>query len=157
MTLGLAAPASATTYTLTSDESSISIGEFAVLTTDAPVGTGAYVYVNGESYIGGPLSSTTPFAWENVSPCVTVDVTIRVYPPTPISGPPSAPPTFADPYAASVDIEFIGDNFSGCNPTWGAGAPTGSDESLATTGSDASTVAGLTGVAVARRSRRAQR
>lgn len=174
MTLGLAAPASATTYTLTSDESSISSGEVAVLTTDAPDGQGAYVFVNGVGFIAGPLSSGAPFAWENVSPCVTVDVTIRVYYEVP-GAPPMAPPSFSEPYAGSVTIEFIGDNFSGCNATWGAGAEDeggsggsdNSDEPLAKTGSDASAVAGLTGVAgvaalavavaVALRTRRAQR
>ena len=170
MTLGLAAPASATTYTLTSDESSISSGEVAVLTTDAPAGQGAYVFVNGVGFIAGPLSSGAPFAWENVSPCVTVDVTIRVYYEVP-GAPPMAPPSFSEPYAGSVTIEFIGDNSSGCNPTWGDGAEdeggSNSDEPLAKTGSDASAVAGLTGVAgvaalavavaVALRTRRAQR
>jgi hypothetical protein len=157
MTLGLAAPASAVTYTLTSDESSISSGEVAVITTDAPVGQAAYVFVNGVGFTSGPLSSGMPFAWNAVSPCVTIDVTLRVYYEVP-GAPAMAAPSFSDAYAGSVTIEFIGDNSPGCNPTWGDGAEDeggsggsgGSDDSgepLAKTGSDASTVASLTGVA----------
>jgi hypothetical protein len=155
MTVGLAAPASATTYTLTADDLSISNGEFSTITTDAPSGTGAYFFVNGVLQNGGGLASGMPFAWNTISPCATVDVTLRVYAPLP-GGLAMAPPSFSDAYAGSVTIEFIGDNFAGCNPAWGTGDSGGSGgsggsgdsgETLAKTGSDASTAASLTGVA----------
>jgi hypothetical protein len=180
MTLVLAAPASATTFTLSSDKASLTTNEVATFTTDA-IGDDnvAALFVNGVYYTGGPgLSSGSILPWTVVYPCVTVDVTLRLYYLAPGSPTPVVAPTLATPYDAEVLIEFVGDTSVPCNYTWGDGLDGGggsggsggsdnSDEPLAKTGSDASAVAGLTGVAgvaalavavaVALRTRRAQR
>jgi hypothetical protein len=178
MTLGLAAPASATTWSLSSDKASLTNGELALLTTD--VSTNAYVtglFVNGmyvQQFTNIVNGATIP--WAVVAPCETVDVTLRMYA---FNG--GFPPVlggFDSPYAASVTIEFVGDTSVPCDATWGAGLDDGggsggsggsgdSGEPLAKTGSDASTLTGLTGIAgvaalvvaaaVAFRLRRAQR
>jgi hypothetical protein len=127
------------------------------------------VFVNGvweTFYLLNQLNGQTT-GWEAFAPCVTVDMEYRLY----NSFVPGSPvPPYADPYDAGVLIEFVGDDTDDCNPKWGtqdAGGSGDSDEPLAKTGSDASAVAGLTSVAgvaalavavaVARRTRRAQR
>jgi hypothetical protein len=164
MTVGLAAPASA--VTLTADVSSVSQGEAVTFTTDAPGAALVALYVNGEYLDGGRVDDTpNPFDWGMLSPCVTVDVTYRVY--DELATEPAREPAFSEQPVDSVSVEFVGDNSPGCNDTWGGGESDDSGDSLAKTGSDASAVAGLTGVAgvaalavaaaVALRSRRAQR
>ena len=166
MTAGLAAPASA--VTLTADVSSISAGEEVIFTSDAPNEWLAALFVNGVFLDSGLIDVGGPFPWEAISPCVTVDVTLRVY--DEIVGDPVREPTFSEQPVDSVTVEFVGDNSPGCNDTWGGGESDDSgdsDEPLAKTGSDSSALVGLTGfagvaaltvaVAVARRTRRAQR
>jgi hypothetical protein len=166
MSVGFAAPASASVAYLTSSAPTISRGETITFSTDQDADTLTAVLINGEVLEMGPLYNLVevPAPWEAISPCVTIDVTFRVYAETYDV---STIVLASDPFLAEANIEWIGDNTVDCNDLWGAGASTGSTEPLATTGSDASTVAGLTGVAgvvalavavaVARRTRRAQR
>jgi hypothetical protein len=172
MSVGFAAPASAMAATLTADKSVVQNGEGVTFTATNISGTNyAAFFIDGEYWDSGAIEDTpNPFTWDIVEPCASVDVTYRIYnyeTETADYSDAALAALFGEPYVASVDVEFAGDNTVECDDTWGAGASTGSDEPLATTGSDASTVAGLTGVAgvmalavavaVARRSRRAQR
>ena len=166
LSVGFAAPASAMITTLTSDVSSVERnGDGVLFTSNIPRGSSVAIFVNGDDGFSGVWDETAgettePLPWEAFSPCVTIDVTFRVYNEVYVD----QVYTFSDPYAASVTVQWIGDNTVDCDDTWGAGE---SAEELAPTGSDASTVAGMTGiaglaalavaVAVARRSRRAQR
>jgi hypothetical protein len=122
------------------------------------------LFINGELFGMSPvgLLELDDAPWEVFGPCVTIDVTWRIYPQVFDE---SSVKSYNDSYRAEVNVEWIGDNTVDCNPAWGAGES--ADEPLAKTGTDASTVAGMTGVAgvaalavavgVARRSRRAQR
>jgi hypothetical protein len=153
-------------YTIASNINSVERnGDAVVLTTNAPIGTVSSTFVNGEHIETGSwtVNPTDPVPWEALGPCVTIDVTFRVYDESYVA----QVKNFSDPYEDSVTVQWIGDNTVDCNPAWGGSPLAASGESLAKTGSDASTVAGLTGVAgvaalaiavaVARRSRRAQR
>jgi len=167
MQVGLVSPASAAT--ITSDVSSVAPGEAATLTSDIAIGNGVAVFANGEllEIDVWDVNPSEPLPWEAFSPCVTIDLTFRVYDEVFDE---NSLKNFSDPYEDSVTIQWIGDNTSECNATWGDGESDesgDSDEPLAKTGSDASAVAGLTGVAsvvalavaaaVALRTRRAQR
>lgn len=172
MQLGFVSPASA----LTSDVTSVSPGETAIFSTQVPAISLVAIFVNGEFHSSGNLYTIpTTYPWETFSPCVTVDVTFRVYSEY-VYGAPFREPLFSEQPAETADVEFIGDDSVSCNDAWGSGSSGSSggsggsedsDEPLAKTGSDASTVAGMTGiasltalavaVAVARRTRRAQR
>ena len=170
MSVGFAAPASASVAYLTSSAPTISRGETITYSTNQPPNALVAVFINGE--FGGAGDASTfedPFPWEAFSPCATIDVTFRVYDETYDS---TDIVLASDPFIAQATVEWIGDNTVQCNPAWGAGDSGAGDsgdssEPLATTGSDASTVAGLTGaagvvalavaVAVSRRARRAQR
>jgi hypothetical protein len=171
MSVGFAAPASASGAYLTSSAPTISRGETITYSTNQPPNALTALLINGEVVSTGELVEVTavPGPWEAFSPCVTIDVTFRVYADT-FDG--TEIVLASDPFLAEATVEWIGDNTVDCNPAWGtgdsgAGDSGDSSEPLATTGSDASTVAGLTGaagvvalaaaVAVARRSRRAQR
>ena len=170
MTVGLAVPASANgVLTLTSSAPSISRGETITIASNGTNET-AVLFINGESMGGNTtvgLMVIGAAPWEAFSPCVTIDVTFRVYSETYDANAPAK--DFADPFEAEATVEWIGDNTVDCDDTWGAGAraPEDSDEPLAKTGSDSSALTGLTGlagvaalavaVAVARRTRRAQR
>jgi len=166
MSVGFAAPASASVASLTSSAPTISRGETIIFSTNQDGNALSALLINGEVVETGPLFLLVeiPAQWEALSPCVTIDVTARVYADTYDE---TEIVLASDPFLAEATVEWIGDNTVDCNDTWGAGASTGSTEPLATTGSDASTVAGLTGVAgvvalavavaVARRTRRAQR
>jgi hypothetical protein len=165
MSVGFAAPASASGAYLTSSAPTISRGETITYSTNQPPNALVALLINGEVVAPGDASTFAgEFLWEDFSPCVTIDVTFRVYADT-FDG--TELVLASDPFLAEATVEWIGDNTVDCNDTWGAGASTGSTEPLATTGSNASTVAGLTGVAgvvalavavaVARRTRRAQR
>lgn len=176
ISVGFGAPASALGITLTADKTVVQNGEGVTFTTNAPGLNYAAFFIGGEYWASGLVETTpNPFVWMMVAPCASVDVTYRVYSYSSDTADYTDAATaalFGEPYAASVDVEFAGDNTVGCDPTWGSGesADESADESaetLATTGSDASTVAGLTGVAgvaalavavaVSRRARRAQR
>lgn len=166
LSVGFAAPASAIpNVTITSSAPTISRGETIAISTDGDTLLGA-VFVNGE-YLGvspGGLLEDDAAPWETFSPCVTVDVTFRMYREVFDE---NTVKSYNDAFADEVTIEWIGDNTVDCNPEWGAGVTAGTDEPLAKTGSDASTVAGMTGIAgvtalavalaVARRQRRVQR
>jgi hypothetical protein len=169
MSVGFAVPASAIAPTLTADKSVVQNGEGVTFTaTNIPVTYYAAFFIDGEYWDSGPIENTpNPFAWDIVQPCASVDVTYRIYnyeTETADLSDAAYAALFGEPYAASVDVEFAGDNTVDCDDTWGTGE---SAETLAKTGSDASTVAGLTSVAgvaalavavaVARRTRRAQR
>jgi hypothetical protein len=172
MSVLFAAPASASQITLTADDLVVENGEGVTFTTNAPGGNLAVFFVAGEQTGFGSVENTpNPFSWDFVGPCTTITVTYRVYDVL-FTGSDQEPPLFSDPYLATIDVDFVGDNTVDCNDTWGtgdsgAGDSGDSSEPLATTGSDASTVAGLTGVAgvvalavavaVSRRARRAQR
>jgi hypothetical protein len=166
MSVGFAAPASASVASLTSSAPTISRGETITYSTNQDSDALTALLINGEVVSTGEEISLVenPWPWEVFSPCVTIDVTFRVYAETYDV---STIVLASDPFLDEATVEWIGDNTVDCNDTWGAGASTGSTQPLATTGSDASTVAGLTGVAgvvalavavaVARRTRRAQR
>jgi hypothetical protein len=165
MSVGFAAPASASGAYLTSSAPTISRGETITYFTNQPPSALVASLINGEVGTASQMDMLAgDMPWEAFSPCVTIDVTFRVYADT-YDG--TEIVLASDPFLAEATVEWIGDNTVDCDDTWGAGASTGSTEPLATTGSDASTVAGLTGVAgvvalavavaVARRTRRAQR
>jgi len=164
MSVGFAAPASAMPMTIESNVPSLERdGEDMVITSSVPDGYAYAMFINEDLFqIDAWISADIePVPWEALSPCVTIDFTFRVYPEIYVD----QVKTFDDAYGASVTVEWIGDNTVDCNPTWGEGET--ADEPLAKTGSDAATVAGMTGiagvaalavaVAVARRTRRAQR
>jgi len=167
MSVGFAAPASASQITLTADDMVVENGEGVTFTTNAPGGNLAAFFIAGEYWNSGTVETTpNPFSWDIVQPCTTVTVTYRVYNETSTG----LQPLFSTPYVATIDVDFVGDNTVECDDSFGAGnsGETGdSAEPLATTGSAATAVAGLTGVAgvvalavavaVARRTRRAQR
>jgi hypothetical protein len=167
MSVGAAVPASAV-VSFTSSAPSISSGETITFATDANPTSHAQIFING-SFQGASalgLIAFTPAPWEAFMPCETIDITFRVYSET---ADPGLVKLWTDSYDASLTIEWVGDNTVACNDTWGEGAPGAEDsgEPLAKTGSDASTVASLSGVAgvaalvvaaaVALRLRRAQR
>jgi len=180
MSVGFAAPASASVASLTSSAPTISRGETITYSTNQNPNALVALFVNGEFFIAGEASDLVgALPWEAFNPCATIDVTFRVYADN-YEG--NQIVLFSDPFLAEATVEWIGDNTVYCNPFWGAGDSGAGDsgagdsgagdsgdssEPLATTGSDALTVAGLTGavgvvalaaaVAVARRSRRAQR
>jgi len=170
MSVGFAAPASASVAYLTSSAPTISRGETITYSTNQPPNALVALLINGEVASAGEASTFAgEFPWEDFSPCVTIDVTFRVYADT-YDG--TEIVLASDPFLAEATVEWIGDNTVDCNPAWGAGDSGAGDsgdssEPLATTGSDASTVAWLTGVAgvvalavavaVSRRARRAQR
>ena len=179
MSFGFAAPASASVASLTSSAPTISRGETIILSTNQDDYALTALLINGAVVQTLPLVDVLgPSPWEVFMPCATIDVTFRVYA-EPYDG---STPLASDPFLAEANSEWIGDNTDACSALWGtgdsgagdsgagdsgAGDSGDSSEPLATTGSDASTVAGLTGaagvvalaaaVAVARRSRRAQR
>jgi hypothetical protein len=171
MSVGFAAPASASGAYLTSSAPTISRGETITYSTNQPPNALIALLINGEVVSASDaITFASAFPWEAFSPCVTIDVTFRVYADT-YDGT-EIVVLASDPFLAEATVEWIGDNTVDCNDAWGAGDSGAGDsgdssEPLATTGSDASTVAGLTGaagvvalaaaVAVARRSRRAQR
>ena len=176
MSVGFAAPASASGAYLTSSAPTISQGETITYSTNQPPNALIALLINGEVVSASDaITFASPFPWEAFRPCVTIDVTFRVYDDT-YDGT-GIVVLASDPFLAEATVEWIGDNTVDCNDTWGAGDSGGGDsgagdsgdssEPLATTGSDASTVAGLTGVAgvvalavavaVSRRARRAQR
>jgi LPXTG-motif cell wall-anchored protein len=162
MQVGLVSPASAAT--ITSNVTSVAPGEAATLSSDIDLGTVIAVFLNGEFVVSEAwdMNPADPVPWEAIAPCVTIDVTFRVYDEGFVG---TNVKNFADPYEDSVTIQWIGDNTVDCNPAWGEGDR--EPEDLAKTGSDSSTLVGLTGVAgvaalavavaVARRTRRAQR
>jgi hypothetical protein len=161
LSVGFAAPATAMPMTIeTNIQSVVRNGELLEVTSTVPEGYTAATFINGENFSTYPWSTQEPVSWNIMGPCVTVDVTFRVYRDIYVD----QVKTFDDAYGATVTIQWIGDNTVDCNPAWGEGET--ADE-LAPTGSDASTVAGMTGVAgvaalavavaVARRTRRAQR
>jgi hypothetical protein len=168
LSVGFATPASAISYTLTADKTVVRNGEGVTFTTNAP-GEKYAAFFTGEEYWGsGRVDATpNPFTWDIVGPCATVDVTYRVYE-IDASAADYDEVTVAalwnQPYSASIDIRFAGDNTVDCDDSYGPGK---SAEPLAKTGADSATVTGLTGVAgiaalavavsVARRTRRAQR
>lgn len=147
MSVGVAVPASAV-VSFTSSAPSISSGETITLTSDADPTSHAQVFINGSFYGASALGLMTigPAPWEAFGPCETIDITFRVYSETADE---NLLKLWTDPYEGSVTVEWVGDNTVDCDDTWGAGAPGAEDsgEPLAKTGSDASTVAGLTGVA----------
>lgn len=161
LSVGFAAPASAVDYTITADREVVRNGESVTYTTTAPDENLAAFFVNGEYWGSGSVGTTpNPFDWGIFSPCANVQATYRVYDEVGDS----REPLWSDPYAGSNTVRFAGDPTVDCDDAWGDGS---TDEPLAKTGSDASTVAGMTGiagvtalsvaVAVARRTRRAQR
>lgn len=168
MSVGFATPASAMATTLTADKTVVRNGESVTFTTNAPGENYAAFFTNGEYWDSGSIETTpNPFTWDIVGPCASVDVTYRIYnyaAETADESEATVAALFDQPYAASVDVRFAGDNTVDCDDSYGPGK---SAESLAKTGLDASTVAGLTGVAgvaalavavaVAVRTRRAQR
>ena len=166
MSVGFAAPASAMAYYIASSAPTISRGETIVISSNGDPLALSSILINGEVIGTSPLGLVVTDAalWEAFSPCVTIDVTFRMYN---VPFDETIVVSSTDPFVTELNVEWIGDNTVDCDDTWGAGASTGSDEPLATTGSDASTVAGLTGVAgvvalaaavaAARRMRRAQR
>lgn len=163
MSVGFAAPASAMAYYIASSAPTIGSGETIVISSNGDPAALSAILVNGEvlgtSPLGLVVSDAAP--WETFGPCVTIDVTFRMYN-VPFDETINVSST--DPFVTELNVEWIGDNTVDCDDTWGAGE---SAETLATTGSGASTVAGLTGVAgvvalavavaVSRRARRAQR
>jgi hypothetical protein len=166
LSVGFATPATAMPMTIESNVPSIERdGEAVVITSSVPDGYAFAVFINEDLLNIGPWDSadSDPVPWEALSPCVTIDLTFRVYRDIYVD----QVRTFDDAYGASVTVEWIGDDTVDCNPTWGTGESAASGESLADTGSDGFVVAGLTGVAgvaalavavaVARRTRRAQR
>jgi hypothetical protein len=169
MTVGLAAPASA--VTLTADVTSVSPGESVMFETDAQGQKLSAVFIEGDFWGSGPVNTTpNPFGWDLVSPCVTVEMTYRVYDEDGDFFAENREVAFSEQPVDSVSVEFVGDNSGECDDTWGTGEsnePNEPAERLAKTGSDASAVAGLTGAAgvaalavaaaVALRTRRAQR
>lgn len=173
MSVGLAVPASANgVVTLTSSAPTISNGETITYTTSADWERHSQFFINGVVLGGTPVGMImiNPVApWSAWQPCETIDVTLRVYSDLYEDIDQDNLYLWTDPYDASVTVEWIGDNSGECNDAWGAGArgPNDSGESLAATGSNASSLAALTGVAgiaalgvaaaVVLRSRRAQR
>lgn len=167
MSVGVVVPASAAVV-LTPSAFTLSNGETITWTTDGNPMSHAQVYINGVLWAPTALGlfAYDPAPWDAFSPCETIDVTFRVYSETADN---SLVKLWTDPYEASVTIEVVGDSTVACDDSWGAGASGSGDsgEPLAKTGSDASTVASLTGVAgaaalvvaaaVALRLRRAQR
>jgi hypothetical protein len=162
LSVGFAAPASAVDYTITADREVIRNGESVTYTTTAPGENLSAFFINGEYWGHGSVSDTpNPFDWGMFQPCANIRATYRVYDEVADE----REPLWTDPYAASNTVRFVGDPSIDCDDSWGAGKS--ADEPLAKTGTDASTVAGLTGVAgvaalaiagaVARRMRRAQR
>ena len=154
ISVGFGAPASASTTTLTADKTVVQNGEGVSFTTTNIPGTYyAAFFILGEYWGSGSIETTpNPFVWNIVAPCASVDVTYRIYnyaADTADHSDETHAALFGEPYEASVDVEFAGDNTVDCDDTWGAGAPGAEDsgEPLAKTGSDASTVASLTGVA----------
>jgi hypothetical protein len=174
MQFGVVSPASA--VSMSADTDTIATGQTALFTTDAPLGTLTAFFVNDERFMYGPYEPPLDTPWDMFAPCENADLTVRVYDEA-YSGTPSDYDndnlTWETPYNASYTIGLVG------NATWpncisygtsgsgGSGGSGDSGESLANTGSDSSTLVGLTGVAgvaalavsvaVARRTRRAQR
>lgn len=168
LSVGFAAPASAVPTTLVADKTVVRNGESVNFTTNAPGENYAAFFTNGEYWGSGSIETTpNPFTWDLVGPCASVDVTFRIYnyaAETADESDATLAALYDQPYAATVDVRFAGDTTVDCDDAYGAGK---SADALANTGSDASTVAGMTGiagvtalavaVAVARRTRRAQR
>jgi hypothetical protein len=163
LSVGFAVPASAMAYYIASSAPTVSRGETIVISSNGDPLALSSILVNGEVIGTSPLGLvvTDAATWESFSPCVTIDVTFRMYN---VPFEETIPVSANDSFVTELNVEWIGDNTVDCDDTWGAGE---SADELAPTGSDASTVAGLTGVAgvatlavavaVARRSRRAQR
>jgi len=163
LSVGFAVPASAMAYYIASSAPTVSRGETIVISSNGDPLALSSILVNGEVIGTSPLGLvvTDDATWESFSPCVTIDVTFRMYN---VPFEETIPVSANDSFVTELNVEWIGDNTVDCDDTWGAGE---SADELAPTGSDASTVAGLTGVAgvaalaiavaVARRTRRAQR
>jgi hypothetical protein len=156
------------TITLESNRTSVSVDnrQF-TLTSNADDLALGLTFVNGvvESRWQVDLINGATLNWGQFSPCTTVDAEYRVYNSLIFQDP---NPLYSDPYDASVVVEHVGaPDYVGCNQKWDAQDGGGSGESLAKTGAESSTLVGLTGVAgvaalavavaVARRTRRAQR
>ena len=164
LSVGFAVPASAMAYYIASSAPTVSRGETIVISSNGDPLALSSILVNGEVIGTSPLGLvvTDDATWESFSPCVTIDVTFRMYN---VPFEETIPVSANDSFVTELNVEWIGDNTVDCDDTWGAGES--ADEPLAKTGSDAATVAGMTGiagvaalavaVAVARRSRRAQR
>jgi hypothetical protein len=120
---GVVSPASAELQT---DVSSVSPGGSVTFLTNAPTIFLGALFVNGEFHSSGNLNGfRDPIPWEAFSPCVTVDVTFRVYSESAL-GAPYREPLFSEEPTESADVEFVGSNSSGCDDQWGSSGGSGS-------------------------------
>ena len=95
--------------TLTADKSSISNGEAFTMTSNATFDQLSAGFLDGNFFGGGPYGQIpNPLDWSYFGGCSDTVLTLRLYDNN-LWGNSQVPPTFEDPYLATISVTFLGD------------------------------------------------